>query len=145
VIGIAGTRNAVPAAVRALILVLAACAGPVRPGLMPKLSELPAEPDKRDAVLDASMKEPTPEQKKPLPKKWQTVETVAATAAAVVGLIFSKTKTVTLGGKVGFDETMSKPIKHEQRDEAKKPDEPVQAEPPTDLVPWVRLDGRPQP
>src|SRR5215510_1807776 len=94
-----GTRPAAPTAMRALFVLalLGGCAGSTRPAVLPKLSELPLDPGKRDAVLDSANAEPGPEQRKPLPPKMRKAETAAATAAAIIGSAFSKTKTVTLG------------------------------------------------
>lgn len=72
-------------------------AGGTRPAVMPLLSELPSDASKRDAVLDSSAQVAGPEQRSGLTSKEQTAETAAATAAAVIGGLFSKTKNVTLG------------------------------------------------
>jgi hypothetical protein len=53
--------------------------------------------DRRDAILDSANAEPTPEQHAPLTKKQRKVETVAASAAAVVGWLLSDSENVTLG------------------------------------------------
>src|SRR5262245_634790 len=91
---------------RALVVlaVLAGCAGRARPALIPMMSELPADPQKRDAVLDSAVAQPGPEQRKPLPPKQRMAETAAATAAAILGGLFSKSKNVTLGVGSPVDE-----------------------------------------
>ena len=43
-----------------VLLVLAACAGPVRPGVVPKLSERPGDIERRDAILDNALKAAAP-------------------------------------------------------------------------------------
>ena len=45
----------------ALLALFSACAGNTRPSVIPKLSELPADPARRDHVLDSADAEPTPE------------------------------------------------------------------------------------
>jgi hypothetical protein len=120
------------------------------------LSELPGDPQKRDAILDSAASQPGPEQRKPLPPKMHKVETAAATAAAVIGSIFSKTQNVSLGAVSPIDENRlfapappaSKRRKARNGDgsgdgdgdgdeEQAAPTAP--AERPVDLVPWVRL------
>jgi hypothetical protein len=138
-----GTGNAVDARVRVVVLLLmcTACGGSVRPAVTPKLSELPWDSttgsENRDAVLATSHAEPGPEQK-PKSKRAQKIETAAATAAAWVGLIFSKTSNVTLGGGMTFDENRLVHPEPAQK-KAKKKVEPVKSDGP--LVPWVRLDN----
>ena len=139
---------------RALIVLalLGACAGPVRPSVLPKLSELPGDPQKRDAVLDAAAAQPGPEQRKPLPPKLHKVETAAATAAAVIGSLFSKTKTVTIGTLAPVDENRlfapAPPPPSRRKtsgggedgeDAEKQPEPPLLEERPADLVPWVKI------
>ncbi len=87
---------------RVLVVVLVMLAGCIgsgrRPGVMPLLTELPADPGKRDAILNQSTTTPGGENRKPLAtKKQRRVETTAATAAAILGQMFSKTSNVTIG------------------------------------------------
>ena len=118
---------------------LGACiAGPIRPATQPKLSELPADAQKRDAVLDSANAQPTSEQRNPLPPKMRKVETAAATAAAVLGMMFSKTTSATLGVLVPIEEQPHKasaPPDNDKVDKSKQAPERA----PGDLVPWVRL------
>ena len=100
-------------------ILLCACAGPMRPAVIPKLSELPAEPQKRDAVLDQSHAQPGPEQQPKTPKE-RKVETYAATAAAVIGWFLSDSENVTLGGGVPIDETGLVPVETESQKQARK-------------------------
>ena len=123
------------------------------PAVTPKLSELPVERDRRDAVLDSAHAEPTPEQRTPMKrtKKERQAETAAATAAAIIGTLLSDSSNVTIGVGSAIDEghlTDPGPRRvpsereatddHEQRharDRARQSDdgEPVD-------VPWIRLE-----
>jgi hypothetical protein len=47
-----------------VIIVLAGCAGSMRPAVLPKLSALPGEPERRDAVLESAPVEPSREQER---------------------------------------------------------------------------------
>lgn len=130
-------------AVRGFIFIgLMACAGPMRTAVIPKLSELPTEPERRNAVLDSAHAQPGPEQK-PKSKKAQKAEGYAATAAAVLGLMLSDHENVTLGGGSSIDENLLfEDAQPKRKQDAKKEDE--KAEPPIEhdgqpLVPWVRL------
>ena len=78
--------------------------GSTRPGVMPKLSELSGDASHRDAVLDSSNQTAGPEHRKGMTVKERKVETGAATVAAIVGSLFSKTKNVTIGTATTFDE-----------------------------------------
>jgi hypothetical protein len=141
------------AAVRAsLILFCAACAGSMRPAVIPKLSELPVEPERRNAILDSAHAEPGPENR-PVSKKARKAETYAATAAALLGHMFSKTENVTLGGAAAIDENLlfEDAPKHKQGQGAKTGDsEPAKGDTPAadedrepgTLVPWVRIEHR---
>jgi len=128
--------------------------GGSRPGVMPMLSELPTDPEKRDAILDQSAQAAGPEQRKGMTSKERKAETAAATAAAILGEIFSKTKSVTLGTASMFDEVPAAPT----RPLPAKPQGPFgptapvapgdadpnappadEATPNTDLIPWIKL------
>ncbi|HEX5063311.1 MAG TPA: hypothetical protein VFV99_28235, partial [Kofleriaceae bacterium] len=75
----------------------------MRPAVIPKLSELPTERERRNAILDSSHAEPGPENR-PTSKKARKAEAAAATAAAVIGVLFSNHANVTLGGAATIDE-----------------------------------------
>lgn len=138
---------------RALLVLalLGGCAGSTRPSVMPKLSELPGDPTKRDAVLDSAGSEPGPEHRKPLPSRLHKIETAAATAAAVIGSLFSKTKSVTFGTASRVDENRlfapTPPARrHRAAEDAadgtsddQEATPPAAVEQPVDLVPWIRL------
>jgi hypothetical protein len=125
--------------------------GAVRPAVMPMLSELPGDPNKRDAVLEQASATAGPEQRKGMTSKQRKAETAAATAAAILGGIFSKSKSVTIGAASQFDEN---PIiapdavprvrpagkaDDAAKPDAAKPDAPPSTESNTDLIPWIRL------
>jgi len=143
----AGTR-AMRAAVIAVLLLGGCIAGTTggggtRPGVMPKLSELPGDPEKRDAILDRSNQTAGPEQRKGMTKKERKAETAAATAAAILGSAFSKTQNVTLGGATTFEESPSKPQPPHKPDEGDKAEQaPVESDKP--LVPWIQLTPQDQ-
>ena len=78
--------------------------GNSRPAVTPMLSELPADPQKRDAILDQANDTHGPEGRRTASKKQRKVETTAAFAAAIIGSAFSKTQNVTLGTATTVDE-----------------------------------------
>jgi hypothetical protein len=122
-----------------------------RPGVMPMLSELPADPAKRDAVLDSSSTSAILDssstgagpERKGMTVKERKAETAASTAAAIIGGMFSKTQNVTLGAATVFDESALAPlpVPPPPPGSTDKPDDP--AKPPatsnTDLIPWIKL------
>lgn len=115
--------------------------GRSRPGVMPMLSELPGDAQKRDAILDQSAQTPGPEMRKGQTKKEKKAETAAATAAAIIGSAFSSTQNVTIGQATMFDENE---IVHPTP--AQPPGKKPEGEPSPPgtgqsgvLVPWVKL------
>jgi hypothetical protein len=140
------------------VLLLGGCAGAgvagsggaSRPGVMPMLSELPGDATKRDAVLDSSSAVAGPEQRQGMTRKERKVETAAATAAAILGGMFSSTQNVTIGSAGVFDENhvvAPQPARPAQAatgtaDDVPKPDvAPTDDAGPSnaDLVPWIKL------
>jgi len=124
--------------------------GASRPAVMPLLSELPADATKRDAVLDSANTVAGPEHRKGMTSKERKAETAAATAAAILGEMFSSTKSVTLGTATLFDENqLSAPHaappplpSSAETDDATKPDAPPANDAGTsntDLIPWIKL------
>lgn len=117
--------------------------GSTRPGVMPMLSELPSDPAKRNAILDSSAVVAGPEQRKGMTVKERKAETAAATAAAIIGSLFSKTSNVTLGTATVFDEGALAPLPAPRPAGSDHPDDP--ANPPAqgdsnkDLIPWIKL------
>jgi hypothetical protein len=135
------------------LLTLVACSGCFgaldangRPAVMPKLTELPADPGRRDAVLDSANDTTGPEQRK-VSRKQRKVETVAAFAAALVGEAFSKTKNVTFGTATTVDEntlfeksrprppTTTAPSGTAPTDPSQPSEQPTT----TPLLPWIKL------
>jgi hypothetical protein len=133
----------------ALLLVTSGClssatgsdSGRSRPGVMPMLSELPGDSQKRDAILDQSAQTPGPEMRKGQTKKEKKAETAAATAAAILGSAFSTTQNVTIGGSTQFDEdTIVHPTPAQPpRKTEVTPPAPGSDVPGGALVPWVKL------
>lgn len=127
--------------------------GSSRPGVMPMLSELPGDPVKRDAVLDSAAATPGPEHhRQQLPGKQRKAETAAATAAAIIGGMFSKTQNVTIGTVSTFDENaILAPLPQQPPKKRSEPasDGEAAGEAPEDapltedgapLVPWIKLN-----
>ena len=124
-----------------------------RPGVMPMLSELPNDAAKRNAILDSSANVAGPEQRGSLTVKEQAAETVGATAAAVLGSLFSKTQNVTLGaagnldaGPVGARHAGPPRAPSLDPTGAAAPAAPASPDPQpdadpsnTDLIPWIKL------
>jgi len=155
-----GMRRAWAASMRSVLVLLVAggCIGGsldsgMRPAVIPKLSELPADSGKRDAVLDSANVTTGPEQgssssssssSRALTKKERRAVTTAAFGAAVLGWLFSDTENVTLGGAVSIDENElfvpSTPAATKDPEARPADGVPPEAPPaPQDLVPWVKL------
>lgn len=119
--------------------------GSTRPAVMPMLSELPADPARRNAVLDSSNTVAGPEERKGLTVKERKAETAAATAAAILGGLFSKTQNVTIGTATVFDEgaLAPKPIPSPPPGSTDDPDDAGKPPPAgtsnKDLIPWIKL------
>lgn len=116
--------------------------GSTRPGVMPMLSELPADPARRDAILDSSSTAAGPEQRKGMTVKERKAETAASTAAAIIGGLFSKTQNVTIGSATVFDEgaLAPLPVPPPPQGSTDRPDDRAKPlAPDTDLVPWIKL------
>lgn len=119
--------------------------GGSRPGVMPMLSELPGDAEKRDAVLDSSNQTAGPEQRKGFTKKQRKAETFAATAAAMIGSAFSTTQNTTLGTATTFDENdvAGQPKQAGGGTTTSTPDGTAEPQPATPdapvSVPWVKL------
>lgn len=127
--------------------------GGARPGVMPMLSELPGDAAKRDAILDQSNVTAGPEHRPGMTVKERKAETAAATAAAIIGSMFSKTQTTTLGAATSFEESpvaAPHPVKpgppavppsalapEGAADPDAPPDDPGTSN--ADLIPWIKL------
>lgn len=86
---------------------LAGCGGGgSRPAVIPMLSSLPDDPERRAAVLDSARAQPGPEhQRAPLrSRKLQQAETTAATVAAMLGTLFSSSANAMIGTASAFEE-----------------------------------------
>jgi len=134
----------------AAVLLLVGCggagpgsgAGGSGPGIavMPNLTELPGDLGKRDAVLDQANARPGPEHSRQnlSSPKARRAETYAATAAAILGDLFSTTHNVVFGTGGSFDENAildgkPQPVPRAATDADGK-DRPA-----GQLVPWVKL------
>jgi hypothetical protein len=104
------------------------------PAVIPKLSELPSEPERRNGILDSAHAQPGPEHQ-PTTKKARKAETAAATAAAIIGSMLSNHENVTLGGGTTFDENQIVAPQPEQKPKPAPP--PLETD--ESLVPWVTL------
>ena len=126
-----------------LVTSIAACAGKAAPTTMARLDSLPGEHVAREQRLESTAARPGPEMQKGKTTRWKQAETAAATAAAIVGSIFSTTKTVTIGVSAPIDENELLDPGYRERggDGAEETSEP-EAYDPGQLTPWVRL-GRP--
>ena len=133
-----------------LLVVMAGCFGTLdpngRPAVIPKLSELPSDPAKRDAVLDQARETAGPEHRKGMTKKERRAETLAAFAAAIVGEAFSSSHSVTLGSSTTIDENAVFEKSRRARPSGTGADAGAGSgappEPPPDasqLTPWVKL------
>jgi hypothetical protein len=122
--------------------------GGSRPGVMPMLSELPGDAEKRNAILDSSNHTAGPEHRKGMTKKERKAETGAATAAAIIGSMFSNTQNVTLGTATTFDENevvapqpMQPPSPKQESSGSGADGREPEAKP---VVPWIDLGRRPK-
>lgn len=122
---------------------LPACAGNTKPTVLPRIDSLPGEHVAREQRIESTAARPGPEHRQGKTRKWQQAETTAATAAAILGSIFSTTKTVTVGVSTSIDENELVDPGYQDRARRKgdKTPEPETYDP-TQLTPWVDL-GRP--
>lgn len=113
----------------------------MKPALMPNLRELPSDSERRNEYIE-STKVRAPENKKPLTGKARQVETAAATAAAVLGIFFSKTSNVLIGPGMSFGGSAVVRMPGDRDADGDGADDDL---PPPDevdagqLVPWVKL------
>lgn len=120
--------------------------GGSRPGVMPMMSELPGDAEKRNGIIDSANQTPGPEMRKGQTKKEKKAETAAATAAAIIGSAFSTTQNVTIGSATTFDENQvvhpTPPQPAPRKDEGAAADTKVES---GALVPWVKLPPKDAP
>jgi hypothetical protein len=123
------------------LIVAVGCAGSSRPGVIPTMTQMPAETEKRDHLLDSSVARPTAESRKKLTSKERKAETAAATAAAVVGWLMSSNENTILGVSTSFDENR---IVEQHQARPQPVDSPVAPiDKPAVLIPWVDLGKKP--
>lgn len=133
----------VPRSVILLAALGSACAGHATPTTMARLDSLPGEHVAREQRLESTAARPGPETRKGKSARWRQAETAAATAAAIVGSIFSTTKTVTVGVSQPIDENLIVDPGHRERSRRKaEPKSEPETYDPNQLTPWVRL-GKP--
>jgi hypothetical protein len=115
---------------------------------MPMLSELPSDSTKRDAVLDSANATAGAEHRQGMTRKERKAETAAATAAAIIGSMFSHTQSVTIGTASQFDEDLiapqavPPPPRPSSTESPATPDAPPPTDagtPNSDLIPWIKL------
>jgi hypothetical protein len=138
---VALSRSALP-----MLLALGACAGSPRPTTMRTLSSLSSDPQERNEELASSQARPGPENRPGQTKKEARVETAAATAAAIIGTLFSHSPSVVVGVGAPVDENLlvgAPPAgapaggkRDDDKDEKRPATEPTDA---GALVPWVRI------
>lgn len=119
----------------------------MRPAVLPSMTAVPTDPEQRNGINDQSQQVAGPEQRKGMSKRARKVETTAAWAAAIVGVAFSKSDNVLLGGAGTVEENQlfeKTPEKRPMRAKTSHTD-PEGSEPPAgedtagDLVPWIKL------
>jgi hypothetical protein len=83
-----------------------ACAGPIQPMAAPTLSALPDDPQERTNALDSAAARRGPEHMAKPSKRLRQVETAAATAAGILGILFSESANVCIGAGAPIDENL---------------------------------------
>jgi hypothetical protein len=133
------------------LLALVACGGtdgpssvPIGPSVMTDLGALRPEQDRRNEQLRSAAVRPGPETRKPLPGVLNTVETAAATTAAVLGIFFSKSSNALVGTAIPLD-APAPPRRRAAEDEPNQEDEPAEPIDASQLTPWVKLGPPEQP
>jgi hypothetical protein len=115
--------------------------------MIPNLSEMPQDGQTRDAVIDSSFAQPGPEQQ-PVTKQGRKVETTAATAAAILGMFFSKTQNVDMGVRLEENDLVDRKHAHQpegagsgngEHDDDQEHTRTDPAAPANELVPWVHI------
>lgn len=87
----------------------AGCVSNVRPAVLHNMEMMPSDRQKTADQLDAAQARPTPETRAPLPRKLQKVELGVASAAAILGWMFSSTDNTVLGISSALDSPGSDP------------------------------------
>jgi hypothetical protein len=114
---------------------LGGCGASVTPNVLvaPNVQQLP--PDHRQAEVMSNAAVRPGESKRPLSRNQKRAVTAAASAAAVLGWIFSKSDNTVVG--IGFDVDDATPAYRSSDPEPAPP--PPAAVPAGELVPWVPL------
>lgn len=126
---------------------LAACRASASPTLIvaPNLANLPPD-EKVPAMLATAGKEPPPlpeaRKAKPLTAREKQAVKIGASAAAVVGWLFSTSSNTTIGPGLWIDDTGTA---YRSRHGKPPPAPPPIVFEPADLVPWIKLAPPRQP
>ena len=129
---------------RAIVLLgLFACAGPVRPAVMPNMQNLPTDPQERTEQMEAQVTTPSADSRKGMSEKAKAAETAAATAAAFIGSLFSSavpgsSEPAFLFGAASPMEEVPGLDRREKKKDAGPPEDATEGngEP---LVPWIKI------
>ena len=141
---LAGTRREVCARMRAVVglsplVVCLACAGSTQPTTMRLLDSLPVDRERAHEHMDSAVARPDAETRRPLPPKARQVETVAATAAALIGSMFSTSANAIIGVGGPVEETRLVPSTRATVTHEAPKDAPPEYDDANELVPWLRL------
>ncbi|MEJ7596664.1 MAG: hypothetical protein WKG01_02040 [Kofleriaceae bacterium] len=124
-----------------VVVTAVGCAGSARPAVIPTMTQMPAESEKRDHLLDSAGARPTAESRKSQTPKERKAETAAATAAAVVGWLMSSSENVVLGASAPIDENrlfedhQARPVPGPAPTEH----DATPSDRPAVLIPWIDL------
>jgi hypothetical protein len=131
------------------IAILSACAGPVRPAVMQNMENLPTDPQRRSEQLDSQAATPSAESRKKMSPRMRATETAAATAAALIGAMFSSAVPGSdgpgflFGAAAPTEEMQLLEDKPKKKDAKKDRDAPDGDAPEGDgkpLVPWIKIE-----
>ncbi|MGE0549263.1 MAG: hypothetical protein AB7O24_23265 [Kofleriaceae bacterium] len=114
------------------------CGSPVRPTVLPTVDSLPDDQQRRDERLESIAVRPGPETRPRLAPKLDAAETVAATAAALLGMAYSRSSNVELGFEFVVVEPGGDPGQRGAAS-ANGANAPEPTPNPNALVPWVNL------
>jgi hypothetical protein len=140
-----------------------------KPAVMRDMTSLPSDSDKQHEQSESALARPGEEKRKKLSKTAQAVETVAASAAVILGMFYSTSPNVLLGVETQFEENLvldptlgererlsERRRKQAAKDKGKAADEdaakpgaaapkPKPANDPGQPVPWIHLAPAPAP
>lgn len=129
------------ARVRALALVfVVGCGASFHPAVMPDYSKVPE--DKLDSSIQSSLARPDAEHQ-PTTKQGRRDETMAAFAAAYLGILFSKSENATIGAEwidVSPAHASHAPVDGDGSGSTTPMQPPAAFGSGDDLVPWIRLE-----